>query len=326
MDRRAFLAGLSGAALGAPAFAKTEQVGKIHRVGLVSTGTDPARPVRWQPFRDAMRELGYVEGRNLRIEHAFAGGRTERLPRLLSELIQARVDVIVTTGTRETAAVKQATSSIPIVMTVVADPVAQGFVVSLARPGGNITGLTNLVPGLSKKYVELLREAVPSASHFAVVANPPNPVPANRRELDDAVKAFGITLSIAHVDGPEDFETVLARGKKEGVGAIIAMNDPVTFMHRKRLVQLALKYRLPGIYWVRDYVDDGGLMTYSASFTELLRRAAVFVDKILRGAKPGDLPVEQPTKFELVINLKTAKALGLTIPPSLLLRADQIIE
>jgi putative ABC transport system substrate-binding protein len=302
------------------------QAAKVHRVGIVSIGSDPKHQPTWQPFLDGMRELGYIEGRNLVVERAFASGRAEDLPGLIKELGRAGVEVVVTTGTRETAAVKRALSVTPIVMLMVPDPVGQGFVKTLARPSGTVTGMTNLVPGLVQKYVELLREAVPAASRFAVIAGPPNPVPENRRELEAAAKAFKIGLSIIPVNGPNDFDEVLARAKRDGVGAIIATSDALTFMHRRRLVQAALGYRLPGIYWTREYVEEGGLMTYSANLAEMRRRAAVFVDKILRGANPGDLPVEQPTKFELVINLKTAKALGLTIPQTLLLRADQVIE
>ena len=298
----------------------------MYTVGLLSVGTDSAQPAPWQPFLDAMRELGYVKGQNLVVQDAFGNGRPERLPALVAALVQAKVDVVVTTGTRETKAIREATSTIPIVMLVVPDPVAQGFVASLARPGGNITGLTNLVPGLSQKYVELLREVLPSASRFAVIATPPNPVPENRRELETAVKVLGMSVSFLAVHGAGDFEAALIRAKKEGATGIIVTSDPVTFLHRRTLVGLAEKHRLAGIYWTREYVEDGGLMTYSVSVRELRRHAATYVDKILKGARPADLPVEQPTKFELVINLKTAKALGLTIPPSLLRRADEVIQ
>jgi len=309
-----------------PFAAGAQRAGKVYRVGIVSIASDPKQPRAWRPFLDAMRDLGYVEGHNLTVERAFANGRAEDLPGLVKELVRSGVEVVVTTGTRETVAAKQATSTTPIVMLVVPDPVGQGFVKTLARPGGTVTGLTNLVPGLVQKYVELLREMVPTASRLAVIANPPNPVPENRRELEAAAKAFGIVLSIIPVNGPNDFDEVLARAKSEGVGAILATPDAVTFLHRRRLVEAALRYRLPGIYWTREYVEEGGLMTYSADLAELRRRAATYVDKILKGAKPADLPVEQPTKFELVINRKTAKALGLTIPQSVLVRADQIIE
>ena len=326
MDRRAFLGTLAGGLLAAPLAAEAQQAGKLSTVGVLSIGTDPAQSGQWQPFLDAMRELGYVEGRNLVVKRAFGKGQTERLAGLVAELVGARVDVIVTTGSRETRAVQQATATIPVVMTLVVDPVAEGFVKTLAQPGKNVTGVTSLVPGLTQKYVELLKEALPTAARFGVIASPPNPVPENRRELEAAVKALGISVSFLQVSGPGDFDPTFARAKREGVTAIIATADAVTFLHRRALVELALKHHLPGIYWAREYVEAGGLMTYSASLAELRRRAAGYVDKILKGAKPGDLPIEQPTKFDLVINLKTAKALGLTIPQSLLQRADQVID
>jgi putative ABC transport system substrate-binding protein len=237
--------------------------------------------------------------------------------------VRANVDVIVASAPVETAAAKRATTSIPIVMWLVPDPVGQGLVASLPRPGGNVTGLTSLVPGLSQKYVELLREAVPSAQRFAVVGNP---APATRREVEAAGRVLGVTVFVAQVSEPNDFDHVLARAKKDGAAGIIVALDGVTFLNRRTFVPLSLKHGLPGIYWAREYVEEGGLMTYSANIDDLRRRAATFVDKILKGAKPADLPVEQPTKFELVINLKAAKVLGLTIPQSLLLRADQVVE
>jgi len=323
LNRRTFLGTLAGGLLAAPLTAEGQQAGQVYRVGLVSLGGDP---LWWQPVLDAMRELGYVEGRNLAVRRAFAKGHPEDLPRLVTELLRSGVDVVVTTATRETNAVKQAAPTTPIVMLLVPDPVAEGFVTTLARPGWNVTGLTNLVPGLTQKYVELLREAIPSASHFAVVAAPGGPLPEIRSELESAAKTFGIVLSITPVSGPDDFDAALARAKRAVAAGIIAGGDHVTFQHRKRFVAAALKYRLPGIYWTREYVEEGGLLAYTADMTDLRRRAATFVDKILKGAKPVDLPVEQPTEFELVINLKTAKALGLTIPPSLLARADEVIE
>jgi putative ABC transport system substrate-binding protein len=317
---------LAGGLLAAPLAAEAQQAGKVFTVGLVSIGTDPAESGLWQPFLDAMRERGYVEGRNLVVKRAFANGQRERLAGLVAELVGTRVDVIVTTGSRETRAVQQAAATIPIVMNLGVDPVAEGFVKSLARPGGNVTGVTSLVPGLSQKYVGLLKEILPTAAQFGVITSPHNPVPENRRELEAAAKALGLSVSFLPVSEPGDFDPTLARAKREGVSGIIATADPVTFLHRRALVEVALKHRLPGIYWAREYVEAGGLMTYSANLADLRRHAAIYVDKILKGAKPGDLPVEQPTKFELVINLKTAKALGLSIPPSLLQRADQVIE
>jgi putative ABC transport system substrate-binding protein len=230
-------------------------------------------------------ELGYVEGRNLVVKGAFAKGSAKGLPRLVGELLRSGVDVMVTTGTRETIAARRGSSTIPIVMWLVPDPVGQGFVATLAQPGGNVTGLTNLVPGLVQKYVEFLHEAVPAASRFAVVANPPNPVPENRRELEAASKTVGVTLSIIPVNDPGDFDGALAQAKRDRVGAILVTADPVTFLYRKRLVEAALKHQLPGIYWAREFVEDGGLMSYSANLAELLNRAAVFVDKILKGAR-----------------------------------------
>ena len=323
IDRRAFISGLTLAAVGTPRAVGAQQAAKVYRVGLVSMGGDPRW---WQPVLDALRELGYIEGRNLAVKRAFAKGRAEDLPGLVTELVRSGVDVIVATGTRETAAARQAAPTTPIVMLLVPDPVAAGFVATLARPGGSVTGLTNLIPGLTQKYVELLREAVPSASRFAVVLSPANRNLEIRNELEGAGKTLGIVVSITVVSGANDFDAVLAHAKKDGVAGVIAPPDAVTFRYRKRLVEAALKHRLPGIYWSREYVEEGGLMTYTADITELLRHAAAYVDRILKGAKPADLPVEQPTKFELVINLKTAKALGLTIPPSLLVRATQVIE
>ncbi len=326
MDRRDFLSTLTGGLLAAPLVAEAQQTGKVSTVGLVSVGTDPAQSGQWRPFLDAMRELGYVEGRNLVVKRAFANGQTERLAGLVAELVGARVDVIVTTGSRETRAVQHATASIPIVMTFVVDPVAEGFVKGLAQPGTNATGVTILVPGLSQKYVGLLKEVLPTAARFGVIASPPNPVPENRRELEAAVKALGMSVSFLPVSGPGDFDPMLARAKRDGVSGIIATADAVTFLHRRALVEVASKHHLPGIYWAREYVEAGGLMTYSARLADLRRHAAIYVDKILKGARPADLPIEQPTKFDLVINIKTAKALRLTIPQSLLLRADQVIE
>jgi len=317
------MAAVAGSLLAAPRAGRAQGAGKTYTVGLVSIGTDPGQSTLWQSFIDGMRERGYVEGRNLVVKRAF--GNPDRLSGMLAELVAARVDAIVTTGPRETRTARRATATIPIVMTFVEDPVAEGFVKSLAQPGTNVTGLTSLVPGLSQKYVELLSEALPTARRFGVVATR-DPVPENRHELEAAVKARGLTLSFLVVSEPVDFGTTLARAKRDGVTGIIAPVDGVTFRHRRALVEAALKHRLPGIYWAREYGEAGGLLTYGASLADLRRHAAIYVDKILRGARPADLPIEQPTKFDLVINLKTAKTLGLTIPPSLLVRADQVIE
>ncbi len=322
--RRRFLAGLG--ALAAPGMAAAQAAGKVAQVGLVSIGTDPARPETWQGFHDALRAMGYIEGKNVVFRRAFTAGDTGRLPGLIGEMVRGRVDVIVATGTRETIAARQATTTIPIVMMQVSDPVAEGFVASLARPGGNITGLTNLVPGLSQKYVEWLKETVPAAKRFVVVTNPTNPVPAVRGELDAAAKILGVTLEYAGVNDPADIEAALLRAKRNGAAGVIAPTDGTTLLHRKAFAALALKHRMPGIFWTRAFVEEGGLMTYSANAGELRRRTAAFVDKILKGAKPADLPVEQPTRFEMVVNLRTAQALGITLPHSVLVRADEVIQ
>jgi len=309
----------------APLVGEAQQAERLYQIGYVTLGSQPTQSGLWRSFLDAMRELNYEEGRNLVVRLAFAEGRPERLPSLIADLMEAQVDVIVTTATRETMAAKRATSTIPIVMTVAPDPVEQGLVASLAHPGGNVTGLTSMAPGTSQKLVELLREAVPSASRFAVVGTPGSN-PEIRHELQAAAQQGRVTLSFIEIKSPDDFDSALARAKKDGARGIIAPLGAFTYTHRAKLVQLALKHRLPGIYWVRDYVEAGGLMSYGANFGDVGRRAAYFVDRILRGAKPADLPVEQPTTFELVINRKTAKALGLKIPQTLLQRADQVIE
>src|SRR5215831_20322864 len=233
-----------------------------------------------------MRELGYVEGRNLVVRRAFAKGRAEDLPRLVGELLRSGVDVVVTTAARETRAVKQAAPNMPIVMLLVPDPVSEGFVTTLARPGGNVTGLTIFVPSFVQKYVELLREAVPSASRFVVLGNPGGPTPEIRAELESAARTFGIMLSIIPVSGPDEIDAALARAKREGAAGIIDPPNYVTFRDRRRFAQAALRHGLPGIYWAREYVEEGGLMAYSADMTDLRRRAAMFVDKILKGTKP----------------------------------------
>jgi putative ABC transport system substrate-binding protein len=317
------MAAVAGGLLAAPRAGRAQEARKTYTVGLVSIGTDPGQSSLWQSFIEGMRERGYVEGRNLVVKHAF--GNPDRLAGMLAGLVAARVDAIVTAGSRETRAARRATATIPIVMTFVEDPVAEGFVKSLAQPGTNVTGLTSLVPGLSQKYVELLSEALPTARRFGVVATR-DPVPESRHELEAAVKARGLTMSLLVVSEPVDFDTTLARAKRDGVTGIIAPVDGVTFLHRRALVDAALKHRLPGIYWAREYGEAGGLLTYGAGLADLRRHAAIFVDKILRGARPADLPIEQPTKFDLVVNLKTARTLGLTVPPSILIQATEIIQ
>ncbi|HWP76256.1 MAG TPA: ABC transporter substrate-binding protein, partial [Methylomirabilota bacterium] len=265
------MAAVAGSLLAAPRAGRAQEASKTYTVGLVSIGTDPGQSTLWQSFIDGMRERGYVEGRNLVVKRAF--GNPDRLSGMLAELVAARVDAIVTTGPRETRTAQRATATIPIVMTFVEDPVAEGFVKSLAQPGTNVTGLTSLVPGLSQKYVELLSEALPTARRFGVVATR-DPVPESRHELETAVKARGLTMSLLVVSEPVDFDTTLARAKRDGVTGIIAPVDGVTLLHRRALVEAALKHRLPGIYWAREYVEAGGLMTYGASLADRRRHAA----------------------------------------------------
>jgi putative ABC transport system substrate-binding protein len=326
MDRRRFLVISLAGAIAAPVAAEAEQTGKIYRLGILTLAAAGPRPgVSWQPFIDEMRKLGYELDRNLVIKYSGADADPERLFSLAGKMVTDGVEVIVTTAISETRAAKAATTSIPIVMTLVPDPVGAGLVQSLARPGGNVTGLTILVPGLYQKYVEFLHEVIPSATRFAIVVGLA-PGANSQKELTAAGQSLGVTIALVHISGPEAFASALVLARNEGAAGIIVTPDVLTQMHSRQFVQLALKHRLPGVYWTREYVEGGGLMSYSANYTELRRGAARYVDRILKGAKPANLPVEQPTKFELVINLKTAKALGLTIPPSLLARADQVIE
>jgi putative ABC transport system substrate-binding protein len=326
MNRRHFLLTSLAGTLATPPAAGAEQTGKVYRLGILTLAAAGSRPsVYWQPFIDEMRKLGYELDRNLVIKYSGADADPKRLPGLAGEMVKEGVDVIVTTAIRETRAAKAATTPIPIVMTLVPDPVGAGLVPSLARPGGNVTGLTMLVPGLYQKYVEFLHEVMPSATRFAIVVGLA-PGAESQKELAAAGQSLGVTVALVHISGPEAFESALVLARNEGAAGIIGTPDVLTQMHSRQFVQLALKHRLPGVYWTREYVDGGGLMSYSANYTELRRRAARYVAKILKGARPADLPVEQPSNFELAINLKTAKALGLTIPPSLLARADHVIE
>jgi putative ABC transport system substrate-binding protein len=341
MDRRAFLVALivvngcgpneapkvaANGSLATKAETPAQPATRVYRIGVLSIGTDPGTVGRWQVFYDALRDLNYVEGRNLVLLPGFGGGNFERVPGFVSEFVNAGVDVIVATGTREIRAAKQATASIPIVMILAADPVKEGFVASLARPGGNVTGLTSLVPGLPQKYVELMHEVVPTAKRFAVVNVAPNPIPEIRRELEEAGRKRGLSIIVLQAADATDFDRVMAEARREGAAGIIHPIDGGTSPYRPALVQAALKNRLPGIYWDAAYVDAGGLMTYSINVEAQYRRAAAVVDRILRGAKPADLPVELPVRVETVVNLKTAKALGITIPQSLLIRTDRVID
>ena len=326
MNRRAFVACL-GAVLAAPIAADAQPAAKAWRIGyFVGSGPDVGRD-QDQAFRDALKELGYVEGKNVVIEGRWANGHYERLPEIAGEFVRLHVDVIVCVGDPVIAAAKQATSTIPIVMASVGDPVGRGFVASLAQPGGNVTGVSNFAGSLSGKWLEILKEVVPRLSTAAILRNGGNPTHALLwAEAQGAAKRLGLTVHNVEVRGADEFEIAFVSMQKDRIGGLVVLPDPLFGLRRAQIADFAAKNRLPMVSAFREDTNVGGLISYGPSLIANRRRAAVFVDKILRGAKPADLPVEQPAKFDLVINLKTAKALGLTIPPSLLLRADQVIE
>jgi putative ABC transport system substrate-binding protein len=299
----------------------------LPRIGLLSIGADPSRPVVWLPFLERLREIGYVEGGNITIERRFGAGRPERLDQLVADLAHLRIDIIVATGPPEILAARRAMPTTPIVMMVVPDPVGQGFVASLARPGGNVTGLSTLAPELYAKRLELLKEAIPAVTRVGLLLNPATShSAAAETEMTTAARLLGVQIHGLVLRNPQDLDRAFLAIPRERLQAVFVVTDPISFSQRARIADFATKSHLPTMYEWRDYVEAGGLMAYGPSVADLSRRAATYVDKILKGAKPADLPVEQPTKFELVINLKTAKALGLTIPQSILLRADQVIE
>ena len=314
--------------LAAPLTIEAQQPAKVYRVGFLSLLPQEQAFSHIKALHEGLRGLGYIEGQNIILEYQFADGTAERLPDLVAELIHLKVDIIVTGfGTLPALAAKQATSTIPIVFSFVADPVGSGIVASLARPGGNITGLSTLAAGLAGKRVELLKEILPQLSRVAILLNPATPAATQAlRETQAIAATWGIQLQPLEVRTPEDFESSFAVASQEHTDALITVTDPFTIVHRARIVALAAKSRLPAIYGMRDFVEAGGLISYGANYDEPSQRAAAYVDKILKGAKPADLPVEQPMKFELVINLKTAEALGLTIPPTLLFQADEVIR
>jgi putative ABC transport system substrate-binding protein len=331
MDRRTFIGTMAGSLLAAPLAAEAQEAGKVYRVGYIgprSVATlisDPAQP--FNSFRREMRQRGYVERQNLVLELRTVEGRLERISEVVGELVGLNADVIVAVSGPVIQAAQQATRTIPIVMVGVGDPVATGLVASLARPGGNITGLSQLSPELSGKRLDLFKEVVPGVSRVAILWNPTNPTNAPQLgETKAAAQALGVQLQLLEVRSRQDFESRFQAATRERAGALITLDDLLIFTHRIQIVALAAKSQLPAIYGWSAFAEAGGLMSYGPDFQDMYRQAAVFVDKILKGAKPGDLPVEQPTKLELIINLKTAKALGLTIPPSLLQRADQVIE
>jgi putative ABC transport system substrate-binding protein len=327
-DRRRFVTGL-GVLLASPLVAQAQPAAQVSRIGYLSGNLAPGLHLR-EAFLQGLRDLGYVEGRNIAIEYRDAEGKLEQLPGLAAELVALKVDVIAVTSTPAALAAKKATMTIPIVFTWAADPVRSGLVTSLGRPGGNVTGLSVLFTELVGKRLELLKQAVPGVSRVAVLRHPGDYGEGTEREMlreaDVAARALGVRLQVVEARGPQDFDRAFADMTRARADAVTVESTNIFFAERRRLVDLAAKHRLPATYLVREFVDAGGLMSYAANVADLHRRAAGYVDKLLRGAKPGDLPVEQPTKFELVVNLKAAKALGLAIPQTVLQRADQVIQ
>ncbi|HUO65666.1 MAG TPA: ABC transporter substrate-binding protein [Terriglobales bacterium] len=327
MKRRTLISGIALGLLGSPITLRAQPAGKVSRVGFLGNSTAALEANLVGPFREGLRDLGYVEGRNILIEYRWAEGKYERFPALVTELAALKVDVIVTAGTPAALAAKKTAPSIPLVMVAVGDPVGVGLVADLGRPGGNATGLSSIAPELEGKRLELLREVVPKVSHIAVLWNPDNPFHAGSlKETRAAAQVLGIKLQFLGVRVSEDLPAAFASIVKERPGALLVLADRVFLHNRARIVDFEAKQRLPGVYAYRELVEAGGLMSFGPSYAGMHRRAAYYVDKILKGSKPADLPVEQPTRFELMINLKTAKALGLSIPPSLLSRADEVVQ
>jgi putative tryptophan/tyrosine transport system substrate-binding protein len=328
IDRRAFITIVGGGILAVRRFAEAQTTGKVYRIGyLVPISATPVSHLT-EAFRQGLRELGWVEGQNIVIEYRFAEGRLDRLPDLAAELVRLKMDVIVALATSAAVAAKNATATIPIVMFGGEDPVGLGLIASLARPGGNVTGVSYSVGTETfGKSLELLRAAAPKVGRVAVLSNPANPgSPLAISTLKVTAQSLGLRLQLLEARGLDEFDGAFAAMAKEHAGAVLVVSDLLFVLHRARLADLTANNRLPSMHGLREMVEAGGLMSYGPNAASNMPRAAIYVDKILKGAKPADLPVGQPTKFELVINLKTAKALGLTIPPSMLARADQIIQ
>jgi putative ABC transport system substrate-binding protein len=306
---------------------EAQQPQKIHRIGVLGATSPATIAARLDAFRQGLRELGYIEGKNIVVEYRYADGKLNRVPALAAEMVRLNVEVILTGGSAATRPAKEATTTIPIVMAQDTDPVGNGFVTSLARPGGNITGLSIVAPEIGGKQLELLKESVPKLLRVVVPSNPDEASYAQlRKETELAAKALKIETQFLDARGPQDIENAFREATKRRADAILVPTMPIVAAQRAQIAHLAVKNRLPAMYGQPEYVELGGLMFYGASINDLFRRAATYVDKILKGAKPADLPVEQPTKFELVINLKAAKQIGLTIPPNVLARADRVIR
>ena len=318
---------LTMALLAAPLAAEAQAPAKVPRIGFLTARSPTDLPHHLEAFRQGLRELGYVEGQTIAIEYRFGEGRPERLPGLAAELVGLKVDLIVTGAPPAPEAAKQATSTIPIVVAVTGDLVAEGLVASIARPGGNITGLAAMSPELVGKQLELLKEIAPEVSRVAILQNPNNHAhPSVLHQAEGAARALGVQLHILPARTAPEIEAAFAEVRRQRAGGLLVLRDGVFFSRRTQIAALAAKGRLPAIYGIREEAEAGGLMAYGASLPHMFRRAATYVDKILKGAKPADLPVEQPTRFELVINLWTARALGLTIPRSVLSLADEVIQ
>ena len=326
MDRRRFLLTSLAGALAAPRAAEAQQAGKKYRIGCLYNGNPTQSAPTVDAFREGMRELGWVDGQNVSLEYRWADGNLDRLPALVADLVRLPVDVIHLAGGPAIRAARQTTRTIPIVVALMSDPVVLGFVTSFARPGGSITGLAVQFEDLASKQMQLVKETMPNAARVAILDHHGIPNPGAQSSAETAARALGLTVRVIGIRNESDLQAAFRTAKAEHADAMYVLPSPTFNRHRALLAELAMKHRLPGIYEAKEYVVAGGLMSYGPSFPDLFRRSASYVDRILKGAKPGDLPIEQPTKFELVINLKTAKALGLTIPPSVLARADQVIE
>jgi putative ABC transport system substrate-binding protein len=324
MKRRDFITLVGGAAAAWPLAARAQHAGKTWRIAFIA---HVPTIIYEEPLFDDLRELGYVEGQNIIIERRYAEGRPERFQEFAAEMVRLKADLIITTTTPAALAARNATTTIPIVIPTAIDPVGTGLIASLAHPGGNITGGAILVGELAAKRLQLLKEVVPNLSRTGVLWNSANPANALAlRETDGAARAIGVTLQSHEVKGPKDFEVAFARMAEERLDALFVLDDALTIQYGKQIADFAMQKRLPSVFSAKDGVEAGGLMTYGPRYSEMMRRAASLVDKILRGAEPASLPMEQPTAFDLVINLKTANAIGLTVPPLLLARADEVIE
>jgi putative tryptophan/tyrosine transport system substrate-binding protein len=327
MDRRGFILAMAGGLLAAPLAAEAQQPRDSARIGVLSSSSPRREQGYLAAFQQGLRDLGYSEGKNVLIDRRYAAGQFDTLPELAAELVRLKVDILVVTGTPAALAAKNATHLIPIVMVTAADPMGTGLITSLARPGGNVTGLTDFAAGVVAKRLELIKEMIPSATRVAVLLNPDNSSSGPQLRLtQDAASALGVSILSVEARRLDDIDRAFATARVKHTMALLLIADGLLGSNRKRIIELTAKSRLPAIYWRREFVEDGGLISYGASVVDLYRRAAAYVDKILKGARPSDLPVEQPTKFELTINLATAKALGLTMPQSIVVRADEIIR